>query len=144
MATMCVAAQVWAEPTLPANLQKRLPEPYSIDVIHATAPLQQGLIALLRGAKKYEPWIENGFKTSNLVVFPVRSFELGSSMVTVGGFCKPHDCGDNNWMFVYHNKTGALLLTDHEEVLANKLGREHMTSLQDILEMNKRLDMMGF
>ena len=58
----------WAETTLPANLDKRVSEPYVDAVLKATPALKINILALLGEHGLADAWILSGFKSGNMVV----------------------------------------------------------------------------
>ena len=133
----------WAETTLPANLDKRVGEPYVDAVLKATPALKINILALLGEHGLADAWILSGFKSGNMVVGPIKTFEA-SQTVSVGTFCQPHNCGDTVWTFAYQKQSQALLLQRGNTVLTNAQGAKFKSNLLQIVQMHNALDRMNW
>lgn len=134
---------VFAQPSLNPNMQKRLPEPYVNEVLKANPALKISILGVLGENGLLEDWVVRGFKTENIVVTPIKTFESGHLVIT-GTFCEPHNCGDTQWTFAYEPKTQALLLERGEKRLSNAEGAKFSRQLQYILNMSYALDAMNW
>ena len=133
----------WAEATLPANLDKRASEPYVDAVLKATPALKINILALLGEHGLADAWVLTGFKSGNMVVGPIKTFEA-SQTVSVGTFCQPHNCGDTQWTFAYQKQSQALMLQRGDKVLTNAQGTKVKNNLLQILKMNAAIDQMNW
>lgn len=143
-ALTCLAMAAQAAPTLSPNLNQRLAEPYASDVFKATPALSLNILGLLGEEATIAPWMVKGFKTGNMVVTPIKSFESGKTVVT-GTFCEPHNCGNTQWLFVYEPQSQALLLQQGSKtVLVNAAGGKVKAHLLRIAVMARDLDSMSW
>ena len=133
----------WAETTLPAALDKRADEPYVDAVLKATPALKINILAVLGENGLADDWILSGFKSGNMVVTPIKTFEVEKT-VSVGTFCQPHNCGDTVWTFAYQKQSQALLLQRGDTVLTNAQGAKVKQNLLDIVQMHNALDRMNW
>lgn len=133
----------WAEATLPAALDTRPGEPYVDVVLKATPALKINVLAVLGENGLADDWIVSGFKTGNMVVTPIKTFETNQT-VSVGTFCQPHNCGDTVWTFAYQKQSQALLLQRGNTVLTNAQGAKVQANLLQIVQMHNALDRMNW
>ena len=133
----------WAETTLPAALDTRPSEPYVDAVLKATPALKINVLAVLGENGLADDWIVSGFKTGNMVVTPIKTFETNQT-VSVGTFCQPHNCGDTVWTFAYQKQSQALLLQRGNTVLTNAQGAKVQANLLQIVQMHNALDRMNW
>lgn len=133
----------WAEATLPAALDTRPGEPYVDAVLKATPALKINVLAVLGENGLADDWIVSGFKTGNMVVTPIKTFETNQT-VSVGTFCQPHNCGDTVWTFAYQKQSQALLLQRGNTVLTNAQGAKFKSNLLQIVQMHNALDRMNW
>ena len=143
LALLSSMGAAWAEATLPANLEKRASEPYVDAVLKATPALKINILALLGEHGLADAWILTGFKSGNMVVGPIKTFEA-SQTISVGTFCQPHNCGDTVWTFAYQKQSQALLLQRGNTVLTNAQGAKVQANLLQIVQMHNALDRMNW
>ena len=143
MALLACLQAAWAESTLPAALEKRASEPYVDAVLKATPALKINILAVLGENGLADDWILSGFKSGNMVVTPIKTFETNQT-VSVGTFCEPHNCGDTVWTFAYQKQSQALLLQRGDTVLTNAQGAKVKQNLLQIVQMHHVLDRMDW
>ena len=143
LAALACINTAWAEATLPAALEKRPSEPYVDAVLKATPALKINVLAVLGEHGLADDWIVSGFKSGNMVVTPIKTFETDQT-VSVGTFCQPHNCGDTVWTFAYQKQSQALILQRGDKVLTNAQGAKVKNSLLQILKMNAAIDQMNW
>ncbi|UOO89448.1 hypothetical protein LVJ82_00260 [Vitreoscilla massiliensis] len=143
MALLACLQAAWAESTLPAALEKRAGEPYVDAVLKATPALKINILAVLGENGLADDWILSGFKSGNMVVTPIKTFETNQT-VSVGTFCEPHNCGDTVWTFAYQKQSQALLLQRGDTVLTNAQGAKVKQNLLQIVQMHHVLDRMDW
>ena len=143
MAFLACLQAAWAESTLPAALEKRAGEPYVDAVLKATPALKINILAVLGENGLADDWILSGFKSGNMVVTPIKTFETNQT-VSVGTFCEPHNCGDTVWTFAYQKQSQALLLQRGNTVLTNAQGAKVQANLLQIVQMHHVLDRMDW
>ena len=143
LALLSSMGAAWAEATLPAALEKRPSEPYVDAVLKATPALKINVLAVLGEHGLADDWIVSGFKSGNMVVTPIKTFETDQT-VSVGTFCQPHNCGDTVWTFAYQKQSQALLLQRGNTVLTNAQGAKVQANLLQIVQMHNALDRMNW
>ena len=143
LAALACINTAWAEATLPAALEKRPSEPYVDAVLKATPALKINVLAVLGEHGLADDWIVSGFKSGNMVVTPIKTFETDQT-VSVGTFCQPHNCGDTVWTFPYQKQSQALLLQRGNTVLTNAQGAKFKSNLLQIVQMHNALDRMNW
>lgn len=131
-----------AQNTWNPDLNQHLDAPYLPEVLQATPALKLNILEVLGSHGQLDDWVREGFNGGGMVTTPVKPILTGGPTVFTGTFCKPHDCGDTQWQFVYEPKKQALLLVRGDEVLSNKEGKVASEAFLEIARISHQLNYM--